>query len=623
MKLSFTKKSLVSIALAAVAAFSLSAQNKAGYELKFEDNFDGNKLNEKNWNYELHEPGWVNSELQAYIKSDKNVYVKNGNLVIQPIKEETKNGNKFTSGRINTMGKHDFKYGLFEARLKVPRGKGFLPAFWMMPTDESKYGSWPKCGEIDIMEVLGDKLNTSYATLHFGEPHTMAQKTKLLKKGNFADEFHVFACEWEPGLIKFYVDGEEIASFDDWFTKKLYDDEEPYPAPYNQPFYLILNVAVGGNWPGYPDARTTFDEKAQMVVDYVRVYQKKSYNENVTKKEEIVDVRAPAADGNYIRNPGFAPENLKDKKDWQFMTQQGGSADASIANNTVTIASKKAGSQDYSIQLVQADIPLEKGYEYEFSFDAWAAANRKMKAKLCAPDRGWVNYFGDVSVDLSTQKKHYSYKFTMDAKTDPNARLDFNMGATKSVDTINIANVKLVKLGKAKIVARKDMKKDKNDLVYNGEFEFSAKQWEFYKYDTNSCDLAVDSTKQEAQISIRDTKDVDWKIQLMQKKIPLSKGKTYRLTFDAWSTIPRKMKYACQRDGAMWKQKYGVEDWTAYNEAPTCNLTTKKQTFTQEFEMAYDDDSDVILTFSLGTIDKNITKEHDVFIDNVKLVEIK
>ena len=619
----FSKKSMISLTFAAVASFSLSAQNMAGYELKFEDNFDGKKLDESKWNYELHEPGWVNNELQAYIKSDKNVYLKGGNLIIQPLKEETKNGNKFTSGRINTQHKFDFKYGLAEARLKVSRGKGFLPAFWMMPTDESKYGSWPKCGEIDIMEVLGDKVNKTYATLHFGEPHTMAQKEYLLKKGNYADEFHTFACEWEPGLIKFYVDGVEMAKFDDWFTKKLYDDEESYPAPYNQPFYLILNVAVGGNWPGYPDGTTKFGANAQMVVDYVRVYQKKSYNENVERHEEVVEVRAPGADGNYIRNGNFNPENLKDNKEWKFMTQQGGAGNAAIAGNTLTVNTSKAGTIDYSIQLVQADIPLERGYQYEFSFDAWSTKNRKMKAKLCAPDRGWKNYFGDVNVELTPNKKHYSYKFSMDDKTDPNARLDFNMGATPSTDPVNIANVKLVKLGKAKTVKKSDMKKDKFDLIYNGEFAFSAKQWEFYKYDTNSCDLTVDQEKQVAQITIRDTKDVDWKIQLMQKKIPLMKGKKYRLSFDAWSTLPRMMKYACQRDGALWKQRHGSEDWTAYNEAPTCELTTSKQTFTQDFEMAYDDDSDVILTFSLGTIDRNITKEHDVFLDNVKLVEIK
>lgn len=618
------KVKLFTMVIFIISSFNLYAQNMNGYELKFEDNFDGKKLNEKNWNYELHESGWVNNELQAYIKSNKTVYIKDGNLVIQAIKEENKNGNKFFSGRINTQGKHDFKYGLFEARLKVPKGKGFLPAFWMMPTDETKYGSWPKCGEIDIMEVLGDKINTSYATLHFGEPHTMSQKSKLLKSGNFTNDFHVFACEWEPGLIKFYVDGEEIASFDDWWTKKINDDEEIFPAPFNQKFYLIFNVAVGGNWPGYPDGNTKFDSNAQMLVDYVRVYQKKNYNENVSKKEEIISVRAADKTGNYIRNGSFITnENLKDNKEWSFMTQLGGAGNASILDNKVCIETKTAGTQDYSVQLVQADLPIEKGYDYQLIFDAWSTEDRKMKAKICAPDRGWANYFGDVSVSLSSKKKTYSYKFSMTSKTDPNARLDFNMGATSSTAKIFISNVQLIKLGKAKIVERKDMKKDKNDLIYNGEFEYGARQWDFYSYDNSSCSLSVDQDTKIAQITISDTKDVDWKIQLMQKRIGLMKGQKYRLTFDAWSTTSRQMKYACQRDGALWKSRHGTEDWTAYNDAPICNLTTAKQSFCQDFTMNYDDDGDVILTFSLGSIDKRITKEHDVFIDNVKLVPIK
>lgn len=102
-------------------------------------------------------------------------------------------------GRINTQKKQDYKYGMFEAKIKVPEGKGFLPAFWMMPTDENLYGQWPKCGEIDIMEVLGDKTDTAHGTLHFGEPHTQDQGTYVLEEGDFSDEYHVFSCEWEPG----------------------------------------------------------------------------------------------------------------------------------------------------------------------------------------------------------------------------------------------------------------------------------------------------------------------------------------------------------------------------------------------------------------------------------------
>ena len=145
---------------------------KQGYTLKWSDDFNGTELNREDWNVETHKKGWVNDELQAYVDSTDNIKVQDGNLVIQPIKTVDQDGNaSYTSGRINTQGKHDFKYGYFECRAKVPTGKGYLPAFWMMPTDENLYGQWPKCGEIDIMEVMGQETNKAYGTIHYGEPH--------------------------------------------------------------------------------------------------------------------------------------------------------------------------------------------------------------------------------------------------------------------------------------------------------------------------------------------------------------------------------------------------------------------------------------------------------------------
>ena len=144
--------------LSAVCAFAQGKPSEyTDADLVWKEDFNGKKLNSKDWNFEFHEPGWVNAELQSYGNSSKNTYIKDGCLVIQAIKTEKKDGSiEYTSGRINTQGKHTFTYGRFEARLRVPKGKGFLPAFWMMPDDESLYGQWPKCGEIDIMEVLGD-----------------------------------------------------------------------------------------------------------------------------------------------------------------------------------------------------------------------------------------------------------------------------------------------------------------------------------------------------------------------------------------------------------------------------------------------------------------------------------
>lgn len=730
-----------------------------GYELKFEDNFDQKHLDKSNWSFEIHEPGWVNNELQEYIASDKAAYVKNGNLVIQA----SKNGSKYTSGRINTLGKHGFKYGIVEARIKVPKGKGFLPAFWMMPVNENLYGQWPKCGEIDIMEVLGDAIDTNYGTLHYGEPHTQTQfSAKSKAKSNYADEFHTFAVEWLPGKINFFVDGEQYGSADDWFTKKGSEDPITFPAPYDQEFYIILNVAVGGDWPGNPDKNTKFDKDAQMLVDYVRVYQKSAYTENVTKTEKAETFRPAESDGNYFRNGDFSKsEKLDDSTGWIFMTQGGGNGSAKIQNNQVVISTKSAGTQEYSIQLVQADVPVESGYKYRLSFDAFAEKPRTMKVGLTAPDRGWIRYFGDTAVNLTEKKQKFTYEFVMSEKSDKNARIDFNMGATNSTAQITLANIRLEKLGKAENTGRmrsalsdgnyvyngtfdrgndrmkywevekgakskatvtnekniRQLKVDVSDnltlvqsgialapdsnyrfafdcpsgngdkvsvnvagievplkkqgnqytgkfstrklpgaatlkmtfaqkgtyiidnvvigedaLVQNGKFSAGSAGWELYTYNPGN-ELGIDSLGSDkagrkndnaAAVSISDTTTDDWKIQLKQNNVYLQKGKKYRLSFDVKSDIKREIKYALQRDGALWQAKHGKEDWTPYNDAPTVEINENYQTVVCDFEMTYPDDPNTILTFSMGAVNgKRINKPHQVCIDNVVLEVIE
>ena len=190
----------------------------------------------------------------------------------------------------------------------------------MMPQDEDYYGQWPKCGEIDIAEVLGDSTNTNYGTIHYGEPHNQNQGTYTLASGNFADEYHVFAVDYEPGIIKWYVDGEQYYETSDWFSKWPGGAEKKYPAPFDQPFHVILNVAVGGDWPGNPDETTPFDEKGAMYVDYVRIYQKDSYDENVEKPEKVLEMREADETGNFIHNSDFAEaEDLTDDVNWKFL----------------------------------------------------------------------------------------------------------------------------------------------------------------------------------------------------------------------------------------------------------------------------------------------------------------
>ncbi len=243
-----------------------------GYVLVFEDHFDAAGLDRSCWNVELHEPGWVNEELQEYVKNT--IRLEDSKLVIRPSRTLNRDGSvSYTSGRISTQRKRDFTYGLFEARLKVPRGKGYLPAFWLMTTDEEMYGQWPVCGEIDIMEVMGNHTRTNYGTLHYGLPNEQNQGTVVLTDGDFSEEYHDFALRWEPGVIRWYVDGRLFHEVKQWYSAGQDGARKPFPAPFDHDMYIILNLAVGGKWVGYPDETTDF-EHAVFEVDYVRVYQK-------------------------------------------------------------------------------------------------------------------------------------------------------------------------------------------------------------------------------------------------------------------------------------------------------------------------------------------------------------
>lgn len=255
----------------AVNKDKIFSENKK-WKLVWQDDFLGDKLDETNWNYERHEPGYVNNELQEYTDSKDNVFVKDGKLVIKAI-ETRKHGEKYyTSGRVTTQNKKAFKYGKFEIKAKAPKGQGLWPALWMMPNDKNLYGEWPKSGEIDIMEVLGHKPNKVYGTVHYGNPHEQQQGSYVLESGALADEYHVYGLEWEPNEMRFYIDGTLYHKVTNWYTKAEGGNTKPFPAPFNQPFYLQCNLAVGGDWPGNPDRTTDFDN-AELKVDYVKVYQ--------------------------------------------------------------------------------------------------------------------------------------------------------------------------------------------------------------------------------------------------------------------------------------------------------------------------------------------------------------
>ncbi len=233
--------------------------------LVWSDEFDYTGLPDPaKWNMETGGGGWGNNELQYYTDSENNAMVENGFLTITA-REEEFGGRDYTSARITTQNKFDFKYGKIEARIKLPYGQGLWPAFWMLGANISTVG-WPECGETDIMEMVGgtDSDNTCHSTLHWDHDGEHAQygESYTLPSGIFADDFHIFSVEWDSQEIRGFMDGTQ------YFVADITPEQL---SEFHQNFFIIMNVAVGGVWPGPPNASTTFPQT--MEVDYVRVYQ--------------------------------------------------------------------------------------------------------------------------------------------------------------------------------------------------------------------------------------------------------------------------------------------------------------------------------------------------------------
>lgn len=262
----------LALALLLLPGASAIAAAPAPWKLVWADEFDGAKLDFNKWAVEENAHGGGNNELQWFLDRPENVRVENGLLIIEARRElhvHAGQTRQFTSGRLRTKHRADWTFCRVEVRAKLPRGRGLWPAIWMLPTHE-KYGGWAASGEIDIAEVIGHEPHQVHGTIHFGGKWPRQQsagKPFALRQGTFADDFHIFALEWERGVIRWYLDGQIFSAQTNWRS-----EGGPFPAPFDQPFHLVLNLAVGGNWPGPPDASTVFP--ARMLVDYVRVYQR-------------------------------------------------------------------------------------------------------------------------------------------------------------------------------------------------------------------------------------------------------------------------------------------------------------------------------------------------------------
>ncbi len=274
-----------------ISGLNAFAQSNTGWSLVWSDEFtqaDGSLPDSSKWAFDLGAGGWGNNELEYYTSRTNNVRIENGQLVIEA-RQENYLGSSYTSARLKTQRKASWAYGRIEARIKLPRGQGIWPAFWLLGTNITAV-SWPTCGEIDIMENIGKEPTLIHGTVHgpgysggggIGAPYSLPGNAA------FADDFHIYAIEWTTNQIKWFVDGLQYFSV------------TPASLPsgatwvYTQPQFLLLNLAVGGTWPGNPDGTTVFPQR--LTVDYVRVY---------------APTNLPDCGGNALMNPGFETGGL-------------------------------------------------------------------------------------------------------------------------------------------------------------------------------------------------------------------------------------------------------------------------------------------------------------------------
>ncbi|MDR3691827.1 MAG: glycoside hydrolase family 16 protein [Fimbriimonas sp.] len=256
-----------------ILAMMATGLHSPGWSLTFHDEFDGpagRAPSQELWSANVGGDGWGNNEKESYTKGNANAFLDGkGHLVIEARKEKTKGPDgimcAYSSARLLTKGKFSQRYGRIEARIQLPEGKGIWPAFWMMGDNIDSVG-WPQCGEIDILESVDKVVKTAYGTVHGpGYSGQNAVGGHIDFPSSLSRGFHTYAVEWEPNRIRWFVDDRR------YFTVTP-NEIRKQKWVFDQPFFIIMNLAIGGYWPGYPDATTQFPQR--MIVDYVRAYKR-------------------------------------------------------------------------------------------------------------------------------------------------------------------------------------------------------------------------------------------------------------------------------------------------------------------------------------------------------------
>ena len=395
------------------------------YELVWHDEFNGTEVDESKWSYQ--NGTWNGSNVQnCYVP--ENTSVSDGTLRItakyEPNFQCFDQMRDFTSGFIQNRNVVDWTYGYFEARLRVPASNSTWPAFWMSP-QEHVYGEWPKSGEIDILEIRGHDMTTTTANAHWGsDRNNRVQQKGPLFIGD-ATQWHVYGVEWSLGELKFYLDGVHYHTISDFREPNA----ATHPGPFDQGFYMRLNVAVGGTFLDEPwdDANNAIDQlPATMEVDYVRVYQ--------------LDNQCSSQDKcSLVNNGGFEPGI----SDWSLWTFNGTDGLLSVnRDGFAEIDLTSTGTADWQLALRQTGLDLINGKSYEVSYVAYADAARTSNVIISKANGDQYHF---ENQPLTTLPTVYNWTFTMDDATDLDAVINFGIGSDET--TAYYENVKIVEVG--------------------------------------------------------------------------------------------------------------------------------------------------------------------------------
>lgn len=607
-------------------------------KLVWQDEFDGTSIDLSTWTYES---GPTNDNVHYYTSRAENARIEGGILKIIALNEAYQ-GYEYTSALIKTEKSLNWKYGRIEARIKLPGTPGFVPAFWMLPAG-NRYGWWPSSGEIDIMEHPTNSVTGIYGTIHseyynlFDGP--FPPQGGMLDIGDAETAFHLYAIEWTEDQIDFFVDDQKYFTFSN-------DLGSSVTWPFDEPFYIILNLAVGGGWVGTPDESSVFP--AVMEVDYVRVYQNESqasilgeeyvpYNhtnatysvpefEGATYQWEVpgdaliqygqgsprigvnwglfggdVEAEITTNDGsfvkslpvrvssNLIRNPGFENGVRYWDKAAAYPAQAAlglTSEEAHGGGYSLLAEISETGANAWDVQLSQGDLVVQAGTTYQVNF--WGMSPDVQESFNAAIlNTSNFDLIASEPVTLDKSWKLLKFEFTPPANATIALNLDLgDWAGSFYFDDFNLTTRDL-----------SEMNLLKNPDFFDGEFS-----WNLFTLSTAQASGIIDDGAY--SVSITDGGENAWDIHMGQTGLLIETGKEYSVSFDARSDAPRQISAFVGKDS---------DPWTLYSGTRDISVTSSWQTYTYSFTMNEPTDPQSRLGFDIGG-DPN-----DVSFDNVLL----